>query len=248
MPINLTTELIETLKLKGVSCLHRPGGSIPDAATFEPPCSFKWMSVNHSIHIGAFSYAVSGFYFAVRIGRYTSIGENVQIGRHSHSMHWFSTSPYFSTPSINILDLEPSEEFPGTKGADFFSDSLPAQLKITHIGNDVWIGHGAFVLPGVKVGNGAVIGAMSVVTKNVPAYAVVAGSPAKVIRYRFAKEQIAKLEASAWWDFAPWQLKGVKVDDVEKFILHIASIRDSGIKVYSPCVVKATDLANGKTL
>lgn len=69
------------------------------------------------------------------------------------------------------------------------------------MGNDVWIGHGAIVLPGVKLGNGAAVGAGAVVTKDVPPFAIVVGNPAKILRYRFTPEIIAALERIAWWDW-----------------------------------------------
>ncbi|MFS7304881.1 Vat family streptogramin A O-acetyltransferase [Rahnella inusitata] len=71
----------------------------------------------------------------------------------------------------------------------------------TEIGNDVWIGYEALFMPGVKIGNGAIISSRSVVTGDVPAYAIVGGNPAKVIRYRFDAETIAKLEDIAWWNW-----------------------------------------------
>lgn len=71
----------------------------------------------------------------------------------------------------------------------------------TEIGNDVWIGYEALFMPGVKIGHGAIISSRSVVTGDVPAYAIVGGNPAKVIRYRFDAETIAKLEDIAWWNW-----------------------------------------------
>ena len=71
----------------------------------------------------------------------------------------------------------------------------------TTIGNDVWIGWGVLIKGGVTIGNGAVIGARSVVTKDVPPYAVVAGVPAKVIKYRFEQEKIDLLQQLQWWNW-----------------------------------------------
>lgn len=75
------------------------------------------------------------------------------------------------------------------------------------VGNDVWIGRKAIVLPQIRIGNGAVVGAGSIVTKDVPPYAVVAGNPAKIIRYRFDEETIAKLQSIAWWEWSDEKLK-----------------------------------------
>ena len=72
----------------------------------------------------------------------------------------------------------------------------------TIIGNDVWIGYDATIMPGVKIGNGAIIAAKSVVTKNVPDYTVAGGNPAHIIRTRYNDEQISRLNAIAWWDWS----------------------------------------------
>ena len=71
----------------------------------------------------------------------------------------------------------------------------------TMIGNDVWLGYEALIMPGVKIGNGAIVAARSVVTSDVPAYAVVGGNPARVIKMLFDDATIAALEAIAWWDW-----------------------------------------------
>ncbi len=91
------------------------------------------------------------------------------------------------------------------------------------IGHDVWIGTEAMIMSGVRIGNGAVIGARAVVTKDVPHYAIVAGNPARVIRNRFSDDVVDRLQRLAWWDwddkrierFLPMLLSG----DVERFLL-----------------------------
>lgn len=76
----------------------------------------------------------------------------------------------------------------------------------TIIGNDVWIGYDATIMPGVKIGNGAIIAAKTVVTKDVPDYTVVGGNPARLIRKRYDDEQIARLNKIAWWDWTAQQI------------------------------------------
>ena len=71
----------------------------------------------------------------------------------------------------------------------------------TVVGNDVWIGYDALVMPGVRIGNGAIVAARAVVVKDVPAYAVVGGNPAQVLKSRFPPETVATLEQIAWWDW-----------------------------------------------
>ena len=75
------------------------------------------------------------------------------------------------------------------------------------IEDDVWIGSNSVILSGVKIGRGAVIGAGSIVTKNVPKYAIVAGNPAKVIKMRFNDEEISKLEKLKWWEWSYDRIK-----------------------------------------
>ena len=83
----------------------------------------------------------------------------------------------------------------------------------TRVGNDVWIGYGATILPGVTIGDGAVIGSLSVVTSDVPPYAIVGGNPARVLRHRFDEPTIARLLAVRWWDW-----------DIERITRKVAAI------------------------
>ena len=83
----------------------------------------------------------------------------------------------------------------------------------TVVGNDVWIGYDALVMPGLKIGDGAIVAARSVVVKDVPAYAVVGGNPAKILKFRFPPETIAALEQIAWWNWP-----------VEKVTRHLQAI------------------------
>ena len=94
----------------------------------------------------------------------------------------------------------------------------------TVIGNDVWIGYEALFMPGVQVGNGAIVSSKSVVTGDVPAYAIVGGNPAKVIRYRFDSETIARLEQIAWWNWP-----------VEKISAHLALITTGDVEALAAC-------------
>jgi len=87
------------------------------------------------------------------------------------------------------------------------------------IGNDVWIGEKVFINDGISIGNGAVIGAHSVVTHDVPDYAIVAGAPAKVIRYRFDQETIARLNNEAWWDKPDHILQERRFDSINDFFV-----------------------------
>lgn len=119
--------------------------------------------------------------FHADIGSFTSIASGVILGGARHPMEWLGMSPVFYKGRDSIK----------TKFVEF---ELPPPKRVT-IGNDVWIGRNAIVLPGVSVCDGAVVGAGAVVTKDVPPYAVVAGNPARVIKYRFDEVLIAELMA-----------------------------------------------------
>jgi acetyltransferase-like isoleucine patch superfamily enzyme len=242
MPIILTEKLIEALRSNGVTTLHCPGVNLPEESNFEPPCSIKWMSIESSLNIGAFSYAVSGYYWGCNIGRYASIGENVQIGRHSHPLHYISTSPFFYLPFSGVLDNSNPIYAESYALKDFQSNTPATVPKPTYIGNDVYIGHGAFILPGVTIGDGAVVAAMSIVTKDVPPYSVVAGTPATVRKFRFSSDLIAKLLTLKWWDFAPWQLKGITLDDPLEAIDFIEKLRSKNENTYAPRLVNLREM------
>ena len=129
-----------------------------------------------------------------KIGKFCSIASRVTIGAAEHPMDWISTSPVFE-------DVKNS----GTS-VKFATEKLPP-VKTTTIGHDVWIGEGAMIKQGITIGNGAVIGAMAMVTKDVPPYAIAAGIPAKVIRYRFDEDTIKALQESEWWNYSDDKLK-----------------------------------------
>lgn len=116
-------------------------------------------------------------------GRYCSIADNVTlILGAEHNVNWCSTYPF------NVLNGIRGFNHPFSKG-----DIV--------IGNDVWIGYGAVILSGVTIGNGAVIGAMTVVRNNVEPYSVVIGNPDYCVKFRFTKNEIKKLEEMQWWNW-----------------------------------------------
>jgi acetyltransferase-like isoleucine patch superfamily enzyme len=140
----------------------------------------------HDIAIGLYSYGgcfnLRNIPSGTRIGRYGSFA-NFKVFPRNHSIDCISMHPFFYNPSLGYVT----------------TDNIP--FTNLSIGHGVWIGYGAFILPRVtKIGNGAVVAAAAVVTKNVPPYAVMAGNPAVVIKYRFPKAIINHIEKTAWWE------------------------------------------------
>jgi len=242
--VQMNKDVVSLLQSKGVESFHAAHARLPVDVLLEAPCSLKWMSVDHSLKMGAFSYAVSGYYFAVDIGRYTSIGEDVQIGRQDHHTNWLSTSPfqYLNSPLFDVgTDFNGGDEFSQYRSHTI--GSVPGMKpKHTEIGHDVWIGHGAFVKAGVKIGTGAIVAANAVVVKDVPAFAVVAGNPAAIKKFRISENHISGLLETRWWEFAPWQLNDVPFNDVEQAIDVLQEMRSKGIPEFNPSIVRLGDL------
>ncbi|KQH88006.1 chloramphenicol acetyltransferase [Vibrio furnissii] len=168
---------------------------------------------NPNIHVGRHSY-YSGYYHGhsfddcVRylnpdredvdrliIGAFCAIGSGavfMMAGNQGHRTDWVSTFPFFYVDD------------------DAFTDAGDGFVRAgdTVIGNDVWIGSEAMIMPGVTIGDGAVIASRAVVTKNVAPYEIVGSNPAKHIRFRFTPEQIETLLEMQWWHWPDAQLKG----------------------------------------
>lgn len=141
------------------------------------------------------------------IGQFCSISDEVVIGGAEHPIDWVSTSPVFQ----NVKHSGPKRKF-----SEFDFEGI----KKTVIGNDVWIGRRAIIKAGVTVGDGAVIGSGSVVTKDVPPYAIVGGVPAKILKFRFDEETIKELIQSEWWNLTEEELELVadKIRNADDFI------------------------------
>nr|AXN93626.1 PuwL [Symplocastrum muelleri NIVA-CYA 644] len=164
-----------------------------------PPCWLAKHVQDPRITVGEYTYfdrhislGVWAGEDRIEIGNFCSLAKNVTIfGGGEHIISRATSYPF----KVFLEDSEPVElnAEVGTKGA-------------TIIGNDVWIGHRATILSGVRIGNGAVIGAGAVVTKNVPDYAIAVGNPGRLIRYRFKPETIKRLLELCWWD---WELSKI---------------------------------------
>jgi chloramphenicol O-acetyltransferase type B len=185
---------------------------------FESPFKGKLLSeqvTNPNIVVGRYSY-YSGYYHGhsfddcarylmpdrddvdrLIIGSFCSIGTGacfIMAGNQGHRTDWVSTFPFF------FMSEEPAF-------ADAQSGYRPAGDTV--IGNDVWIGAEAMIMPGIRVGDGAMIGSRAVVTRDVAPYAIVAGNPAREIRKRFSDADIERLLDMRWWD---WPLEQIEAE------------------------------------
>lgn len=124
------------------------------------------------------------------IGKFCSIAANTRINALEHPMERLTTHKVSYRPNEYFRYLGVDGDFRERRRA-----------KPVTVGNDVWIGHGAVIMPGVTIGNGAVIGANSVVTRDVGPFEVFAGVPARRLKMRFPAEIVARIEALAWWDW-----------------------------------------------
>jgi acetyltransferase-like isoleucine patch superfamily enzyme len=157
--------------------------------------------------IGRYSYVgKNGTINNTCIGNFCSIADTCNISPGKHPIDMVSTSPVFYK-KFNIF-------------RKIFEVNSFREYDETVVGNDVWIGTHAFIKGGLSIGDGAIIGAYSVVTKDVPSFSIVAGNPAKVIRMRFDEKTIECLRTIAWWNWDERQLKNNSLlfNDVVRFI------------------------------
>lgn len=143
------------------------------------------------------------------VGRYGQIGEAAIIGPPEHPMDWFSTHPFAFTRPDELPGMYRMPDFArlapqGNEQQMHYTETVPLT---TVIGHEAYIGAGAFVRRGVTIGHGAVVGARSVVLHDVPPYAIVAGTPARIIRMRFPEAIVERMLALQWWhyDLAPYK-------------------------------------------
>lgn len=153
---------------------------------------------DETLKIGRHSYGMprihryKGAEAKVVIGDFCSISPEVTfITGGIHPGSWISTYPFRISWKL----------------ANAYQDGMPQTKGNINIGSDVWIGTGSIILSGVEIGDGAIIGAHAVVTKNVPPYAIVGGIPANIIKYRFNQNTIAKLLEIQWWKWSDEQIR-----------------------------------------
>lgn len=173
---------------------------------------YATMPLNSFCSMGSFSYSASSLPSNMKVGRFCSIAPNVNIMGTQHPTNRFTSSP-----------LTYNSRFARLAKRDFKKDYdlLPFDMGLPPpiIGHDVWIGENTTIKGGIVIGHGAIVASNSVVTKNIPPYAIVGGVPAKIIKYRFDESVIKDLLQSHWWDFHITDLPSNKYsDDITLFL------------------------------
>lgn len=159
-------------------------------SSIDKTSDIRMFSKLYRSHIGRYSRVNSGCKLMnVTIKNFTAIGRDSSLGLGQHPLNYASTQNIF----YHKNKMRPHWYQP----INFESEN-----KKTIIGNDVWVGIESVIMDGVTIGDGAVIGARSVVTKNVPPYSIVVGQPAKVLKYRFTPEVIDRLLEIKWWNMS----------------------------------------------
>jgi len=182
------------------------------------------LAVNNLIQVGAFTGIYGGRLGHCNIGRYCSIAPGVDIASDQHPVNWLSTSMVQYVNNVHSWGhwLEKQGETYIPPKQVFNSNAL------VEIGNDVWIGQGVFVKSGVKIGHGAIVAAHTVVLEDVPPYAIAAGVPAKVKRYRFDGLTIARLLELQWWNYNINALTDIDFSNVDTATDRITAAIESG--------------------
>lgn len=176
-----------------------------------------------NVKLGDYSYVgIGSTLHNTTIGRYCSIADKLVCGLPNHSLSLLSTSPLFTMRSN------------GTHYS-WTNESLYYTAPKVKIGNDVWIGYGVTIVNNITVGDGAVIAAGSVVTKDVPPYAIVGGVPAKILRYRFDEDIRKTLLKLEWWNL-PEDILKQNIDLFQKEDLSISDVQNI-CEILGTCVL-----------
>ncbi|MGJ5130463.1 DapH/DapD/GlmU-related protein [Bradyrhizobium oligotrophicum] len=167
-----------------------PSAKLQDV-TLGAYCEIGARTILQEVTMGDYSYVVNDSQITyTTIGKFCSIAAMTRINPGNHPMQR-ATQAHFTYRASAYFPGEPDD-------AEFFAWRREHHVQIGH---DVWIGHGAIVLPGRNIGTGAVVAAGAIVTKDVPAYTIVAGNPARPIKRRFPREVEQRLLDLAWWDW-----------------------------------------------
>jgi acetyltransferase-like isoleucine patch superfamily enzyme len=213
---NATNEAVILHDLIRVS----PGARIVKSAVHGPISLERIALIGPEVTIGKYC-GINQDSFVIRsdVGAYCAIGAKSSVNPFSHPTDWFSINEFQYHPTVFGWIPEYKNLQRVSRTADMFTRAK--------VGNDVWIGNNVNIL-GVNIGDGAVIAAGSIVTKDVPPYAIVAGIPAEIKRYRFSEKLIERFLRTKWWELELEQLSGLPFRDPERCLDLVDEIRGHG--------------------
>lgn len=195
-----------------------------DASAKLEPYAHIFAGETIPLALGAFSYNYSPTDLWLSMGRYCSVAVGVVLMGSDHPSDWASQSLFSYQPQQLSGMRDYMRDF---SAKPYTLHTVPPKPVTVLAGHDVWIGGGAMIKRGVRIGTGAVIAARALVTRDVPPYAVVAGTPARILRYRFPEALIERLLASGWWRYGPDVLQPLDVRDPERFVDGAAALAES---------------------
>lgn len=180
--------------------------------------------------IGLLSYSYSPLPEPMTIGRYCSISSGLKFLDSHHPLNLVTTS-IITFRDKNVL----CRDFTDEEQVSRYGWEIYGNRQFPTFGHDVWIGRDCTMQMGVNIGTGSVVAANSVVTKDVPPFAIVGGNPAKIIRFRFDEDTISRLLESEWWSYHPKIICAIGFDNIPYFLEEVARLKtDQAAKLNLP--------------
>lgn len=233
----------DLLASRHVKIAWREGASrtMPDAITIaanariEPYTGF--FAGANLCSMGAFSYSHSAVQTGMVIGRYCAISWGLVVTGPRHPYEWATVSNItYDRHASNIADY--LKERPNSIR---FRDGRVFEKPMPIVGNDVWIGQNVTLNRGVRIGHGAVVAAYSVVTRDVPPYAIVGGNPAEIIKYRFPERVKNDLLDLQWWNYEPADFMTMDITDIDSFVAEFGDAK-AHIQPFAPQTLGSDEL------
>jgi len=213
----------DTAKISEKALLTHPVKVYPGAIIHDRVKIGKYSYIGNNTRVG----------FRTTIGNYCSIARDSEIAPVNHPTDYLSTHP-FQYNKKHFAQVKKYNDHPRIKGAP---------ISDTVIGHDVWLGARTMICQGVTIGTGAVVAGGAVVTKDVPPYAVVAGVPAKIIKYRFDQEIIEQLLKSEWWLFNPEDMANIDFANIIEALKQLEVLR-LNFRIQNKSLLSSPELKN----